>query len=391
MNPEITAQRRLPPPNSISPALSQAPSQALFSPSSILLSEDIVFKHPPSRDSMTESKVHESRSEIHDRGAEGFSVYAKGMDASMVEKVKILPFVKPGRIIEMGCGNGAVLDLISQAYPESAITGIDLSDTMLDMATRRAYQGRVGFIKANVKDIAFTENSIDTIAFCSTLHEVYSYSGYDRKALDTALEHAYSALTPGGRIIIRDGVKPCNDIVFLEFKNPETKKKFLRFAKEFGPYTVPYTIHTIQPHQTIQANLGMPQGEMARLRREDAYEFLSKYIYDKNWNIEVKEQFGVYTAAEYSKKLEDIGFRIVHQESYINQWLVDNHYSKDAALFKKTKSGLIPLPYPDTTLVLVGEKISPSATLSTLSKWSKLPNSSTLPNAVDTKYTEGRP
>jgi hypothetical protein len=36
-----------------------------------------------------------------------------------------------------------------------------------------------------------------------------------------------------------------------------------------------------------------------QVARRDAMEFLTKYIYDVNWKYEVKEQFGVFTLADW--------------------------------------------------------------------------------------------
>jgi len=289
---------------------------------------------------MTATISLESRTEIHDRGYQGFQVYAQGMSGSMKEKAKILPYVREGNIVELGSGNGVVLELLAARFPGSNIVGVDISDTMLKMASERKYKSKVKFVKGDITEIEFKENSLDTIVFCSILHEVYSYNGYDRNILNETLMKAYKALRPGGRLIIRDGVKPKNDLVYLAFKNKETEEKFYRFAKDFGPYEIPFS----QEKSTV------------RLRREDAMEFLSKYIYDVNWNIEVKEQFGIYTSDEYKKQLQRLGFNIIHAESYLIEWLKKTHYEKDVEIFKKINSELIRQEYPDSTMILVAEK-----------------------------------
>lgn len=281
-----------------------------------------------------------SQKEIHDRGDTGFAMYAAGMDASQREKARILQYVRPGVIYEMGCGNGAVLELLAMAFPESDITGVDISDTMLSMARGRGYASLVQFLQADITELELEKESIDTILFCSVLHEVYSYNGYSEEALLSVLENAYRALKPGGKLVIRDGVKPLDDEVLMAFRNPVAEEKFHRFAREFGPYEIPYDF----------------EGDMVRLSRPDAMEFLSKYIYDTNWAVEVKEQFGIYTLSEYEEQLCSIGFGIVHAESYLIEWLRVTHYEKDVELFTRIKGRLVPQDFPHSTLLLVAEK-----------------------------------
>lgn len=289
---------------------------------------------------MTKTLNLENRTEIHDRGSLGFAVYAKGMNRSVSEKAKILPYVKAGNIVEMGCGNGVVLELLSTVYPTSNIVGVDISDTMLDMTYERTKNRNVRLIQEDITKIEFEENSLDTIVFCSILHEIYSYNGYDRNAIHDVLTKAFEALRPGGRLIIRDGVKPKSDLVHLDFKNDETKEKFYRFVIDFGPYKIPFS----------------EEDGKVKLRRNDAMEFLSKYIYDVNWNIEVKEQFGIYTLDQYKTKVEEIGFDIIHAESYLIEWLRKTHYEKDLEVLKKVDNQFVKENYPDSTMILIAEK-----------------------------------
>ncbi|MBW3000586.1 methyltransferase [Candidatus Woesearchaeota archaeon] len=279
--------------------------------------------------------------EIYDRGEEGFKVYAKGMDGSQKEKAKILPYIKKGKIAEMGCGNGAVLEILSTAFQKSEICGIDISDAMLEISMKRNYKhDNVIISKGDVREKTFGNNSLDTIIYCSTLHEVYSYSGYDKKVLRKTIQNTYEMLKPGGRLIIRDGVKPENQIVYMGFNNKKTKEKFKRFAKEFGPYEIPY----------------IWERDKAKLRSEDAMEFLSKYIYDINWDIEVKEQFGVYTKKEYADELKKLGFKVICNKSYLIKWLRVTHYEKDVKLYTKNNNKFKPRGFPHSTVIIVGEK-----------------------------------
>ena len=55
---------------------------------------------------------------------EGFVVYAEDMEKSGAEKERLLPYVKEGIILEIGCGAGTVTELLSKHFPKSTITEV---------------------------------------------------------------------------------------------------------------------------------------------------------------------------------------------------------------------------------------------------------------------------
>lgn len=48
-----------------------------------------------------------------------------------------LPDLRPSRIVDLGCGPGNATELLVQRFPDAAVTGIDLSETMLADARAR--------------------------------------------------------------------------------------------------------------------------------------------------------------------------------------------------------------------------------------------------------------
>jgi len=79
-----------------------------------------------------------------------------------------------------------------------------------------------------------------TILNISMLHEVYSYVEKDGKkfnieSVKELLRSELSALAPGGRILVRDGVIPENgdEMQVLEIKGKNNKEVFDAFLKNF--------------------------------------------------------------------------------------------------------------------------------------------------------------
>jgi 2-polyprenyl-6-hydroxyphenyl methylase/3-demethylubiquinone-9 3-methyltransferase len=75
------------------------------------------------------------------------------------------------KILEVGCGEGAVTERLHSTYPDAHITGIDVTPRV-----GRLYRGsmdRVRFIQCTVQDIAAAEpGQYDLVALCDVLHHV---------------------------------------------------------------------------------------------------------------------------------------------------------------------------------------------------------------------------
>jgi SAM-dependent methyltransferase len=271
------------------------------------------------------------------RGPEGFAVYAAGMEASAGDKAKLLAWVRPGDVADLGCGTGTVLELLRRAFPDSRLVGVDASTSML-RSCRERFPG-LRFVRGDVSRRLFPDGSLDSIVLCSILHEVFSYKGYSYEPVRRTLRSAARALRPGGRLILRDGVKPSrNEVVRMRFRNAKTREKFLRFAGEFGSSPVSFR----------------EDGDAVVLPRRDAMEFLTKYLYEKNWRFEVKEHFGVFTLGEWEKETKAAGFRVLHAESYLLDWLRTTHWEKDVALADRAGK---PAEWPHSTMIVVGERL----------------------------------
>ena len=271
------------------------------------------------------------------RGRKGYEVYAAGMEASAADKAKILEFVRPGVIADLGCGTGTVLELLRRKFRDSQFVGVDLSPEMIDRCSRRFPGAEIR--RHDITLPLFDEASVDTIVLCSIMHEVFSYNGYDYSKVRATLRHSVEALRPRGRLIIRDGLKPAqDDAVYLTFLNQKTYDKFVRFALEFGSSEIVWKL----------------ADNRIQVARRDAMEFLTKYIYEKNWRFEVKEHFGVYTLDEWRRELRGAGFKVVHAESYLIDWLRVTHWEKDVRL--ETRSGER-AEWPHSTMLVAGERV----------------------------------
>lgn len=291
------------------------------------------------------------RQDLHTQ--EGIQTYASGMNASVGDKAKILPYIKPGSILEVGCGNGTVLEMISEQFPDSHVYGVDLAAQLLGLAAQRKYDGDVNLFCCDARKLNTIEgvpSKFSTIVFCSVLHEIYS--GFlARSVEDDPAQDAFNDtmkfidhlcdeyLEVGGRLIIRDGIRPSDEMVYVEFDTPEQRDTFFRFVDDFSPFKIEFSYYS--------------KSNKIRMRSSHLFEFLTKYFYEKNWNIEVTEQFGWAdervigdALAEGEANMVEVKWERYTLDFLKNKWQGDF-----------TMTNVNGDPYlPDSTMIYVAEK-----------------------------------
>jgi ubiquinone/menaquinone biosynthesis C-methylase UbiE len=81
-----------------------------------------------------------------------------------------------GRILDVGCGFGATNLVLAKEFVSSEITGIDLSEPLLEVARAKAnesnFGSRVRFEKADVHEIPFEDNSFEVVLNVNMVHLV---------------------------------------------------------------------------------------------------------------------------------------------------------------------------------------------------------------------------
>jgi ubiquinone/menaquinone biosynthesis C-methylase UbiE len=81
-----------------------------------------------------------------------------------------------GRILDAGCGFGTTAIVLGQAFPQSQVVGIDLSEPLLALAIQDAHaaglDARVAFEKADVQEIPYDDGVFDVVVNVQMLHIV---------------------------------------------------------------------------------------------------------------------------------------------------------------------------------------------------------------------------
>ena len=95
------------------------------------------------------------------------AIYAKGMSERGFTS---------GRILDAGCGSGAILMELARTFPKAEAKGVDLSEFLLEYARKSAEEeglsDRLSFQKADVESLPFENNFFDVVINANMLHIV---------------------------------------------------------------------------------------------------------------------------------------------------------------------------------------------------------------------------
>jgi SAM-dependent methyltransferase len=311
-----------------------------------------------------------------------YSIYAYDMSNAAIIDLKygdIKRFILPGRIVDEGCADGALLVRVAQDYPDSDLIGIEITGELLARCHERQRSGEFGdafvhFHQRNITTPIFQPATIHTTICNSTLHELWSYNQGEATIL-AYLHEKYRQLANGGRLLIRDVVGPANpdETVYLWLDDKDgiawddewhdsapdvavaalsTYARFFRFAQDFLPQRrtdknnlAPYRVETRNEQRYIVTTMRL------------AVEYMTKKDYLENWESEMHEEFAFWSFADWKLTLQTAGFTVnPASHVYTNQWIVENRWQGKVALFHLNGNELQQVDFPPTTIVLAAEK-----------------------------------
>ena len=307
-----------------------------------------------------------------------YRTYMRSFEAAADRKWELVaPHVVPGRIVDVGCATGALLEVAARdpRLHESDLYGIEIARHLYEECVHKKAQGAFAnpntfFLQRNVLAApVFRGRSVDTTITMALTHEVFSY-GDGETSLRSLADVLYRQTAPGGVWINSDVCGPddpdrpvalhlrrddgidttaargleglsaveVNDYV----ESRSTRARFFQFAQDFRHY----------------ADVAFPYEERAdgafALSLSDAMEFLSKKDYANNWQSECHEQFCALDTAGWYALVEAAGFTVDPASRGIrNDWIVEHRFAPTARL--EAPDGT-PLPWPTTHVLLVARR-----------------------------------
>ncbi|WP_207389288.1 class I SAM-dependent methyltransferase [Marinobacter halodurans] len=100
-----------------------------------------------------------------------------------------------GRVLDVGCGTGILLQKLARQYPRAQLAGVDPVPAMLSVARERVTAStelHTGWAEA----LPFEDQSFDAVVSCNMFHYV--------RDPQRALREMGRVLRPGGRLLITD-------------------------------------------------------------------------------------------------------------------------------------------------------------------------------------------
>lgn len=121
-----------------------------------------------------------------------WSFYVEATTSATIARLSLPP---TGRVLDVGCGTGVLLQKIAHKYPQATLVGMDPVPEMLGVARERvpaSTQLREGW----AEELPFEDNDFDVVVSCNMFH-------YVRQPV-SALMEMHRVLRPGGELLITD-------------------------------------------------------------------------------------------------------------------------------------------------------------------------------------------
>lgn len=123
--------------------------------------------------------------------------------------VKTVAATNPSTILDVATGTGDLAIALAEASPEAKITGVDLSEGMLDIGRQKVaskgLENRVELRSANCLNLPFADDSFDAVTVAFGVRNFENLArGYDEM---------FRVIKPGGMICVLELSTPVNPIV----------------------------------------------------------------------------------------------------------------------------------------------------------------------------------
>ncbi|WP_328989164.1 class I SAM-dependent methyltransferase [Kribbella sp. NBC_01245] len=310
-----------------------------------------------------------------------YKTYAEAFETAADRKwLQIKDFVRPGRILDIGCATGATLELVDRdpRFHESDLIGVEVARHLFAECEHKKAQGlftnpNVFFYQRNMLgSTVFSPRSIDTTLTLALTHEIWSYAAESRPATVARFAAGLFAHTAPNGVWINsdvcgpsepdrkvaltlddsDGSNPAETADLTGMTGPaaadvvgrlSTRARFVQFARDFRRNAdVPF------------AYSERPDGSFV-LRLADAMDFLTRKDYVDNWLSETHEQFCGLTFDAWCDVARTAGFTIdPASTAWRNDWIIDNRIAPVAAIANPLNAS--PLPWPTTHQLLVARR-----------------------------------
>ena len=312
-----------------------------------------------------------------------YHTYAESFEVASDRKwAQIAEFVRPGRILDIGCATGGLLERIDHdpRFHESDLLGVEVARHLMAECEHKVNQGafsnpNVFFYQRNMLgDTTFPANSIDTSISIALTHEIWSYTppttpASRRNAVRRFVGNIAAHTTPGGVWINSDVCAPDQPdrLVSLSLDdsdgaNPDQVCELDTFPRERVSSYISGLSTRAKFHQfrhDFARNAGVriqaeERDDALILRFGDAMDFLTRKDYADNWLSEAHEQFCGLTFDDWTKIIVEAGLTVAPgSHAWRNDWVINNRLAPVASIADLDGGDL---DWPVTHVLAIAEK-----------------------------------
>ena len=130
--------------------------------------------------------------EVYDSGHAGIYEMCKDDYPPILEELSREPFCD---LLDVGCGTGPMIELLSKEYPQGRYTGLDITPKMIEVAKAKKLPN-ARFAVGDSENLPFPAESFDAVICANSFHHYPN----PQKFFDGVAR----VLREGGRLVLRD-------------------------------------------------------------------------------------------------------------------------------------------------------------------------------------------
>jgi SAM-dependent methyltransferase len=264
--------------------------------------------------------------------------------------------IRPVRLLELGCGEGAVigtlLDAHHQVCSSQASAGVDYNPRSLAHCRGSYPDLRYAEGDFTDPDLLAGLGAFDLVLLVNALHEVFSDAfspelgeidvPVAKGRVEAALAGAAGCLEPGGWLVLFDGLEPPGDpqtTVRIRFRDPQTWQEFGIFAEQYHPFRI--ACRQLEDPLCIE------------LTQRDFTRYITKSIFLGKglWESERTQSYQYFTEAEFRAAFARQGLEITGLRT-----LTMNEEKWRYRVEIETPG----VPFPDEHVLILAQKVAPT-------------------------------
>ena len=177
-----------------------------------------------------------------------FAVRVDGYDEHMMSNVEkasdfyaytasLLPKTAGSKVLDLGCGTGLELEEYFAFNPDAKVTGIDLSEAMLNALKAKFPEKNLTLVQASYFDVPLGENVYDAAVSVESLHH------FRDEMKESLYRKLRAALKAGGTFVLTDCFAESDELEKEYFETLARLKKEQGLSEgEFYHFDTPLTV-----------------------------------------------------------------------------------------------------------------------------------------------------